>query len=211
MAKLGGHQPRFKKWIELEVCKQKIIKATEGGNVPKELLRFLSVAFWGIDKRYFEQANWEQIITTFYICLSTFPQVELPITTPTDEKSKEEDWNYPTRTWNLYSHMLAKAYGWNLEYIANLSVYDALAHIQEILTDEQLEREFYYGLSEVAYTYDKRTKTSKFNPLPRPHWMRLKPKPIQKFLIPKDMMPVGVVNLTDALPEEYLPKEIKKT
>jgi hypothetical protein len=207
--KLRGKSPRFRKWIELENLKQEIIKATDGGNFPEKLLEFLSVALWGLDKKYFEQANWMLIVQSFYGCISLSPKVELPITTPTSEEHKDEDWNYPQRTWNLYSHMLAKNYGWDLEYISQLDVFEALAHIQEIIIDDQLNREFHYGLSEAAYSYDQRTKTSKYNPLPRPHWMRKKIQPIKKFLIPAYMMPVGVINMSDALPDEYLPKEIK--
>lgn len=205
--RLRGNSPRLKKWIELENLKRGIIKATDDGDFPKELLRFLSVAL-GVSSKYFDKANWILIVKSFYICISILPKVELPITSPTDEKHSEDDWSYPQRTWNLYSHMLAKNYGWDLEYVAQLDVFDALAHIQEIITDEQLEREFYYGLSEAAYSYDQRTKKSKYVPLPRPHWMRKKAKPIQKFLIPASMLPVGIVNMKDVLPDEYLPKEI---
>jgi hypothetical protein len=87
-------------------------------------------------------------------------------------------------------------------------VEDALSKIQEIIVEDQLEKEFFYGLSEVAYHYDKSTKTSKFVPMPRPHWMRAQPKPIQRFKIPVSMMPMGVVIMDNVLPEEYMPKEI---
>jgi len=63
--------------------------------------------------------------------------------------------------------MLAKNYGWTLEYVSMLQVEEALAKIQEILVDEQLEHEFFYGLSEVAYSYDSSTKKSKFVPMPQ--------------------------------------------
>lgn len=203
--KLWGKTPRLKKWIELENLKQEIIKATDGGNFPEKLLEFLSVAL-GVSSKHFYKANWILIVKSFYICISILPKVELPITSPTDEVHKDDDWSYPQRTWNLYSHMLAKNYGWDLEYVSQLDVFEALAHIQEIITDEQLEREFYYGLSEAAYSYDQRTKKSKYIPLPRPHWMRKKAKPIQKFLIPASMLPAGVINMNEALPDEYLPK-----
>lgn len=203
-----GKSPRLKKWLELETYKDKIVRATDGGDLPKVLLKYLSVAL-GVSEKWFEYADWVKLVSVFYLSLTKSPKVDLPILSPTDEKSPEEDWNYDGRTWHLYSHMLAKSYGWNLEYISCLRVEEALAKIEEILVAEQLEREFYYGLSEVAYSYDQQTKKSKFVPLPRPHWMRKRIKPIQKFLIPKDMMPVGVVNMMDALPNEYLPKEVK--
>ncbi len=210
LAKVGGNQPRLKKWIELETYKEKILKAAGGGDLPRWILSYLSAAFWGINPKYFEQASWIKLVSAFYLILSQSPKLELPITTPSDEKQKEEDWSYDGRTWHLYSHMLAKNYGWDLEYISCLHVEEALAKIQEIVVDEQLDREFYYGLSEAAYTYDSHSKVSKFNPLPRPHWMRKRIQPIKKFLIPANMLPFGVIN-PEALPDEYLPKEISKT
>lgn len=203
-----GKPPRFKRWLELESYKEKIIKATDGGDFPKALLKYLSVAL-GVSERWFETADWMLLASAFYVSVNKSPKIELPITSPSEEKHKDDDWSYDGRMWHLYSHMLAKSYGWDLEYISCLHVEEALAKIQEIIVDTQLEHEFMYGLSEVAYPYDKNTKQSKFVPLPRPSWMRPKAKPIKKFLIPKDMLPVGVVNMADALPDEYLPKEIK--
>jgi len=203
-----GKQPRLRTWLELETYKEKIIEATDGGDFPKVLLKYLSVAFWGINSKWFDHANWIKIVSAFYLSISKLPKIELPITTPTNEKSSKDDWSYDGRTWHLYSHMLAKNYGWTLEYISCLRVDEALAKIEEIMVDEQLNREFQYSLSENAYSYDQRTKKNKFIPLPRPYWMRKKAKPIQKFLIPASMLPVGVVNMTDALPDEYLPKAI---
>ena len=201
-----GRTPRLRKWLELESYKEKIIKATDGGDLPRWMFRYLSVALWGVSEKWFKCADWVKIVSVFYLSISKSPKIELPITSPSDEKSREDDWNYDGRVWHLYSHMLAKAYGWTLEYISQLSVVEALAKIEEIIVDTQLEREFYYGLSEAAYSYDKHTKTSKYVPLPRPHWMRKQIKPIKKFLIPASMLPVGVVNMSDALPDEYLPK-----
>lgn len=200
--------PRLKKWIELESKKEKIIQAVESnGNFPSELFDYVSTA-WGIDKKWYEYADWTNIIKAFYLCLSQSPQVKLPLTSPNDEKLKEESWDYPERNWYLYSHLIAKSYGWTLETISNLRVEDALATIQEIIVDNQLEREFQHGLSEIAYQYDRNTKTSKFVPLPRPHWMRQKIMPIKKFKVPASMLPVGNVIADGVLPPELMPKEI---
>ena len=200
----------FRQWIEMESKKEKIIKSLQdNSDFPTYLLEYISLAV-KFPYKYFQKADWIRLVSAFYGCISKSPKVELPITLPSDEKQKEADWEYPNRTWNLYSHMLCKTYGWDLEYVANMDVFEALAHIQEIVVDEQLDREFYYGLSEAAYTYDSRSKVSKFNPLPRPHWMRKRIQPIKKFLIPANMLPFGVIN-PEALPDEYLPKEISKT
>lgn len=131
------------------------------------------------------------------------------MTRPSDEKQKDDDWSYDGRLWHQYSHMLARTYGWTLEYIANMTIVEALAKMQEIIVDEQLDREFYYGLSEMAYSYDQRSKVSKFNPLPRPSWMRPKIKEIKKFTIPASMLPIGVVMMDGVIPDDLKPKTIE--
>lgn len=197
---------RFRKWLELESHKEKILNLDN--TFPEEILLYISIGL-GINSKWFKDADWLKIIASFYKILSLSPKLDLPITKPSNDKPKEESWDYDNRTWHLYSHMLAKTYGWDLDTISELHVEEALGKIEEILVDEQLDREFYYGLSEVAYVYDKNTKTSRFNPLPRPHWMRPKIKEIKKFPIPKAMLPFGVNY--DSIPEEYRPKEIKET
>lgn len=206
--KRGTSPPRLRKWILLEAKKEQIIKAIgSGSDFPSELFSYLSIAL-GVSYERYKQADWTILVEAFYLCISKSPVLELPITTPSHETSKEESWDYPTRTWHLYSHLLAKSYGWTLEYISQLQVEEALSKIQEIIVDDQLSREFEYGLSEVAYHYDKNSKTSKFVPLPRPHWMRTKIQPIKRMLIPKSMLPVGNVISEGVLPPEMMPREI---
>jgi len=208
--KKWGRTYLFKQWLELESRKEKIIKSVrDRTDFPSALFDYLDIAL-PVNHQFYRMGDWTKIVELFYICLSLSPKVELPITTPTDEKHREEDWNYPTRIWYLYSHMLAKNYGWNLQYIESLPVLDALAYIQEILVDEQLDREFYYGLSEIAYEYDKGSKKSKYRPMTRPHWMRAKIKPIEKFKIPASMLPVGNV-IMNSIPEDLMPKPINKS
>lgn len=204
----GKSPPRLKQWVELEAQKEKIVQAVEkGDDFPSELLLFISTA-WGVNSKWIENADWNLIIQAFYLCLSKLPKVDLPITSPSNEKSKEESWDYSARTWHLYSHLLAKAYGWTLEYISHLQVDEALSKIQEIIVEDQLDKEFMYSLSEIAYQYDKNTKTSKFVPLPRPHWMRTKVQPIKKFVMPKSSLPVGNVITEGVLPPEFMSKEL---
>lgn len=199
---------RFYQWMRLEQNKERITQAVEGdGDFPDALLLYLSTAL-GVSSKWYEQADWLKVVELFYACLMKSPIIKLPITTPTGEKFKDDPWAYEGRTWHLYTHLLAKSYGWNLEYISQLRVGDALAKIQEILTDEQLDREFYYGLSEVAYPYNKQTKKSVFKPMQRPYWMREKIRDVPRFKIAKEMLPVGAIIMDNVLPDEYLPKEI---
>jgi len=68
---------------------------------------------------------------------------------------------------------------------------EAFAHIQEILTDRQLEQEFFYSLSEIAYPYNKATKKGEFKPMPRPYWMRPAVRPTKTIRIKRNLLPVG--------------------
>lgn len=199
----------FKQWIVLEGKKKKILEAVQNKqpDFPDLLLDYLWTAL-GVGSKYYDQADWFEIIKAFYFCLSLTPIIKLPLTEPHESKEQEASWNYDGRMWHVYSHMLAKAYGWDLEYISQLQPDEAMAKIQEILTDEQLDREFYYGLSEIAYPYNPQSKKSIFKPLERPHWMHPKMQPIPRFQIPKAMLPAGTVIMDGVLPEEYLPKEI---
>lgn len=135
------------------------------------------------------------------------PDPSLPILKSPKAK-KESDWEYKGRSWNYFSHLLADAYGWTLEYIAELDVNEALGHIQEVLTSEHLEHEFYHSLSEVAFAYNKSTKKSDYKPLTRPYWMLPVAKPLRKFRIPKSLLPLGVGVDMSGLPEEYGIKKI---
>lgn len=211
MKKRGEY--RFRLWIILEGKKERIVAAVEKeqSDFPDLLLDFISTAAWGLSPKLFEHADWLKIVELFYVCLSKSPRVDIPLTASNNEKIKEDPWNYEGRTFPLYAHLLAQAYGWSLREISQLQVEQALSMIQEIMVDKQLDREFYYGLSEIAYPYNKNTKQSIFKPLDRPYWMRptLNPqKDIPRFTIPMEMMPMGAVVIKDVLPDEFLPKAI---
>ena len=88
---------------------------------------------------------------------------------------------------------MAKAYGWTEEYISNLEIETGLALIQEAIVDDQLNKEWEWSLTEIAYEYDKGSKTSKFRALPRPDWMGGGKKPPKKTTMLKVMLPVGYI------------------
>lgn len=182
--------------MELEQQKNKIVKAVEesSDDFPDHLFTFLSTALH-LPIRLFYKASWEVVIKSFLIVVSlTQCQIQLPIFMSEKKKEKDEPWDYDKREWHLYIHMLAKEYGWTIEYISNLKVEDALSKIQEILIDEQLEREFLWTMSDRSSYWDDRTKTAKINPLPRPDWMNKHielEKEVRKSLVPASMMPAG--------------------
>lgn len=201
---------RFRTWLRLEGLKEKVIKAVEIGSddFPDLLLEYISTAL-NVPAKYFQDAEWTVVIQAFYEITLKSPTVKLPITEPTSEHFPPDDWDYDGRNWHLYAHLLSSRYGWTLEYISRLHVEEALAKIQEILSEKQLEKEFLHGLSEVAYVYDSQTKKSTYKPLPRPSWMRPKVKveEIKRIRMPISSLPVGNVNY-DAIPEEFRPQTI---
>lgn len=198
----------FKEWVQQEVGKEKLLKAVRDNSddFPIHLLQFVSTALHISIKRL-ELLPWEKVMNTFYQILLKHPTINLPIVNSYVDSVSKDDWDYEGRTWHLYSHLLAKHYGWTLEYISQLHVVEALAKIQEILTDEQLEKEFAHNHSELAYSYDTSSKKSTLVPLPRPAWMHKPIQPTKKLIFPKMALPLGNVN-NDAVPEEDKPKEL---
>ena len=169
---------------------------------------YLSTAI-DISKNKLEhKSSWQYSVKLFLSSLSNPVDPSLPLMKDSTGQTKPVDWNYPNRTWPYYSHILAGAYGWTLDYIADLNVNDALAHIQEVLTTEHLDREFERSLSEVAYRYDKSTKKSIYVPMDRPYWMRVKRKEIKKTKMKRSLLPVGMGVDISGLPDEYGAKDV---
>ena len=207
--------PKFRKWIQQEEQKEKILEAVDSRaqDFPDRVYAYLSTAF-PLIRWLLHHVNWVQLVFAFYYSQKLSLEIkDLPIIkfAPNKDKNKDRvDWDYPGRTWHLYSHILSKAYGWTLEYIANLSVKEALSKIQEIYTEDQLEKEFVWSTSENAYSYNKSTKKSDFRPLPKPYWMKPAAKALPVMKMHRKLLPVGrVVNLsglsdgiTDALHSE---------
>lgn len=209
---------KFRQWIDLEDRKILIARAsgrTSTGEFPDLVVAFLSDALY-IPKRVWMKMPWVDVWAAYLgACASTLLRGYLPLASLPQEVTngslQRPPWDYDGRTWYFYSNLLAHQYGWTLEYIANLGVYEAMAYVQEILLNQQMDREFTWSMSEASVIYDEKTKTSKPNPLPRPYWMTTakpdEPLPIPKVSLPKSFLPIGVVNY-DAISEEYQPKEV---
>ena len=194
---LTVHRVKFKRWAELEDKREQFVRAADenADNFPQKFFAYLSAAL-NVKEEELEGLHWIECVELFYkVYLANLPSPTLPLITATskDLKSSKLEWDYPGRVWFLYANILSSAYGWTLEYIAELEIDDALALVQEILTDQQLAKEFTWGMSEAAYSYNKSTKTSKFNPLPRPAWMLPAVREIKKIKIRKDLMPQGLI------------------
>jgi hypothetical protein len=86
-------------------------------------------------------------------------------------------------------HIFSSTYGWDEDRIANLDIDTAIGLLQEILITEQLDHEWQFSITELAYPYNETTKKSSFRPLPRPDWMKKIIPKVTK--IRKDFLPLG--------------------
>lgn len=201
---------KFRTWVELEEQKDRIIRAVkEGADFSKHLTSFLSTAlpFGGIFGFFY----WMIPMRMFFIIVNlSRVKSDVPLIARMSPRNiKKEDWDYDGRAWHLYSHILADAYGWSLEYIANLLPEEALAKVQEILVDEQLRKEFEWSTTEVAYKYDKGSKKSYLQRLDRPYYMHPKMVAPKKSKMPRYLIPIGAVDYKAV--GNLRPKEIEKT
>lgn len=189
---LAVSRPHLKRWLELEQ-----IKSREKTDRVEMICKYLS-AFLDWTDEQLESVGWVDALLIYTECLKiNSPKLSLAFLQLKEEKQKEEPWEYPERLWYSFAHMLAQSYGWTMDVIAELDVDDALAMVQEIMLDEQFQREWEWSLTELAYPYDKSSKKSIFHPLNRPAWMYVR-KEIRKVKIAARMMPVGnVIGMPD--------------
>ena len=118
-------------------------------------------------------------------------QWQLPFMTGPKEEAKPLPYEYGDRTWAWYVHKLASRYGWTRDYIFSLWPEEVACYLQEIFVSEFNEYEDQYRLSELAYTYDKASKQSRYQPIAKPYWMA---PPIQppSVRIHRSFLPAGV-------------------
>lgn len=175
------------------------------GGIADSLYKYLSLCISDLTRDFFDSAPWFEILDGYESLrdLNAIPQAErfaILNQVGGEDHDKPPAWDYHGRMQYLYVHIIATAYGWDQEQILNLWPEEAIAYIQEIMVDEQFEREFYHAHSEVSYSFDKATKKSKYQPLERPAWMVIgsieEQERKRKDLITeirKDMLPAGVV------------------
>lgn len=207
----------FRTFLELESHKKKILEAAGGGEFPDRVFAYLSVAsfvpdkgikkFLKIKQKPSPDEPWHNTVSTLLQMFKEIvPNQDLPlIKDSSNDRGKPASWDYEGRGFWLWANVLCKAYGWTIEYVADLDYNAAFALLQEILTDEQLDKEFTYSLSEVAYPYNKSTKKQNFKPLPRPYWMKMAVPEIKKQKFHRDALPAGQVIDTSGMPLEYNP------
>lgn len=202
---------KLKQWAIVEDLRKSVKEAilnedtSRGANLIFDIISIFVSSFipYKITRWIVMKLFWFDTLQIFLIVLKkNQPTKDFPMLS-TKQSGKPEAWEYSGRSWYFWLNTIAERYGWSEKAIANLDPDDAIGLYQEIIASQQNEREFYYGLSEVAYEYVPSTKKSRFRPLGKPDWMlhstktATVKKPTPKVKIPKYMMPAGNVVVLD--------------
>lgn len=187
-------QAKLRKWLELETIREDIFKAVE---VPDEQARlvyqYISTAL-PINIEVLSKQPWKDVAQVLVEILTTNTVLlDIPFIKSQPAKGTKASWDYDTRNWWGLCHLIVKEFGWSIEYVSQMDVAEAMHIIQEIMIEEQLQKEWEWLLSERSAKWNEGTKKYEPNPLPRPDWMRATPELPKKVKIRKEFMPVGVI------------------
>jgi hypothetical protein len=190
-------QLRLKGWLELELLREKISESESIDAIIQNLYSYLALIY---SEKNWDNLGWEEVAQLFYDGYEkNSPTIAFPmLVRGTSGKATKFPWDYENRIWYVWANTLAVKYGWSLEYIAELPINDALGLMQEILTDDHLKREWSWNLSEITYSYNPDTKTSKHQEYPWPSWMLPEPQVIKTTKILKSLLPVGLIIGSDS-------------
>jgi hypothetical protein len=162
-----------------------------------------------IPKFVLRRMEWHRFLLLFGACRKSNEIVSIPLTKVKSKKqNKPDSWEYAGRNKVLWVNLLCRQYGWTVDYVRSLDVDIVFQLAQEILVDKQIEREFLWSMSEIAYPYNKSTKKSEFKELPRPEFMWQQATEPKRFKIPTKLMPMGLVNDVGGM-SEYIQKKSK--
>lgn len=192
-ARLGG-------FLRLQQARESINRGVEeaaNGWIVDGIFEFLRVSIPDLEASKFYTSPWHDV---FY----AYSQIEelnrLPhgaefaiLKFPTKTSHRSVPWDNPLRAVIIWIHLIAKNYSWSRSEIEHMWPEEAIAFVQEIMADEQMDREFVHMLSAVAYEYNKTTKKSQYRPLARPMWMVMQSVDDVITMLRKDFLPVGNV------------------
>jgi len=192
---------KLRQWLLFEKAQVNIKKLIENKQTDEyaNALCLLVSNTLGAPLNQVQDAPWYDVVSAYGL-INELNQVRgIPLTKqtgPPDSKEPEIPWEYSGREWYWWLHTLSKEYGWLPGQVEELDIDDAISLLQEILVDEQINREWQWSLTELAYPYNETTKKHVFKALKRPEWMRDQPQvilPGLKLKFPKFMIPVGRV------------------
>ena len=191
---------KLREWLKLDAVRENILDAIEAKDIDglsKSICAFVSIAS-SVSVDILLSLPWYDVTNAFLVTEAENKlRLSFALLRTSKKKTDAPAWEYTGRTWYWWLHLLSSHYGWSSEYIAELDIDDATGLLQEILTEEQLNREWQWSLTEIAYPYNESTKQSNFKPLDRPEWMMMAlpefmPK-IPMIRIRRDMLPVGFI------------------
>ena len=184
---------KFKKWLELADIRSQIkdaVDQSENDKVSSLLCSYLSIALCRGD---WEKIPWEGVLNDYIFAVDLHtPSRDFRIFSGSSDKKA---FLVNDSSWYSWASMLVAEYGWDLEYVAELDIDDAISLIQEVLYSDQIQKEWEWMLSERAIQYDKSGK-GKFKPLDRPKWLlpvKEEVKELPKVKILKSMIPPGII------------------
>lgn len=198
----------LREWIELEEARSKIQEGFKDKNAnmaAKAIFTYLHKAAKN-EITGLEEMDSASVLGLYLDAYAlNIPRKNFPILKQQIENKEKMPWEYEERAWYFWVNLLSANYGWTMEYIAKLDIDDAIGLYQETEIDKQFNREWQWGLTELAYPYDETTKKSKFHPLTRPQWMMpIVPKP-KIIKMRKNMIPIGKIEGQDELDKVFGP------
>lgn len=187
-------QAKLRKWLELEAIREQIFKAVEMPDEQANLVcQYISTAL-SISTEVLLKLPWKDVAQAFVeIATSNIVLLNIPFINHPPKQENKVSWDYEKRNWWGLCHLITKEFGWSIEYVSQMDVSEAMHIIQEIMIEDQLQKEWEWLLSERAVKYNEGTKKYEPNPLPRPDWMRSSPELPKQVKIRKDFLPVGVI------------------
>lgn len=200
---------RLGPYLRLQAAQERIdhgVEAQDTGAIADGLYEYLSTAMPDLPRDDFETATWLEVMTAFRAidALNHIPEKTKYsiLRRIEDRRGRSVPWQYVGRSATYWIHIIASAYHWPLSEIENLWPEQAVAFIQEIMVDDQLDREFEHSLSQVAYTYDKSAKKSRYVPLTRPVFMVEGTGKFKKVKLHRKLLPQGSVIYPDGVDED---------
>lgn len=187
-------QAKLRLWLQLGSIQDNISGAVANGGY-KELAhhvcQYVATAL-SIFPEDIENLPWEEVADAFAEIVNVNAlNFEIPLLLNKSKDDTKVPWDYDGRNWYFWLHSIAKEFGWTIEYIAEMNIEDGVKILQEILVNEQMQKEWSWALSEKSV--QKVGNDYKFKELPRPDWMRYSTKPIHRTVIqiPEHLMPMG--------------------
>lgn len=185
---------KLKGWASLETLRKQIeedVSKNDFTSTFNTIVKFIETS--STSKLKWDELPWYHLMEAFaQVAEINAPTIQFPILEGNKKEGQQPPWEYKGRAWFFWLNLFSSNYGWTEQVIGDLDIDTALGLYQELVIDEQLDREWWWGLSEIAYPYNASTKKSEYKALERPTWMLpMAPKTLPVVKIRQSLMPVG--------------------